>query len=64
MLTIPLSRPAYCGGVQSLSFLLSKLARMGESVPAELAAALPSCRVSWLMLGNVLTVREVRHAHA
>ena len=21
-----------------------------------------SCRVSWLMLGNVLTVEEVRHA--
>ena len=63
MLTFPLSRPAYCGGVQSLSLLLSKLARMGESALAGLAAVLPaSCRVSWLMFGNVLTVREVRHA--
>ncbi|WP_346667617.1 hypothetical protein [uncultured Desulfovibrio sp.] len=30
-------------------------ALLGSTLPA-------SCRVSWLMLGNVLTVEEVRHA--
>lgn len=50
MLTLHLSRPAYCGGVPSLSF------------PAELAAALPtSCRVSWPMPGNLIPAGEVRH---
>lgn len=50
MFPIHLSRPAYCGGVPSLSF------------PAELAAALPtSCRVSWPMPGNLIPAGEVRH---
>ena len=30
-------------------------ALLGSTLPA-------SCRVSWLILGNVLTVEEVRHA--
>ena len=65
MTSISLSRPASCGGRASLSFLLRKLARAGETaaLAALLGSTLPaSCRVSWLILGNVLTVEEVRHA--
>ncbi|HCZ43227.1 MAG TPA: hypothetical protein DHV46_01475 [Desulfovibrio piger] len=65
MHSIPLFRPASCGGRASLSFLLRKLARAGET--AALVALLgtslsTSARVRWAMLGNVLTVEEVRHA--
>lgn len=65
MHSIPLFRPASCGGRASLSFLLRKLARAGET--AALVALLgtslsTSARVRWAMLGNVLTVKEVRHA--
>lgn len=65
MHSIPLFRPASCGGRASLSFLLRKLARAGET--AALVALLgtslsTSARVRWAMLGNVLTVVEVRHA--
>ena len=63
--SIPLFRPASCGGRASLSFLLRKLARAGET--AALVALLgtslsTSARVRWAMLGHVLTVVEVRHA--
>lgn len=65
MHSIPLFRPASCGGRASLSFLLRKLARAGET--AALVALLgtslsTSARVRWAMLGHVLTVVEVRHA--
>lgn len=65
MHSIPLFRPASCGGRASLSFLLRKLARAGET--AALVALLgtslsTSARVRWAMLGNVLTVVEVNHA--
>lgn len=61
MHSIPLFRPASCGGCASLSFLLRKLARAGET--AALVALLgTSARVRWAMLGHVLTVVEVRHA--
>lgn len=65
MHSIPLFRPASCGGRASLSFLLRKLARAGET--AALVALLgtslsTSARVRWAMLGHVLTVKEVRHA--
>lgn len=65
MYSIPLFRPASCGGRASLSFLLRKLARAGET--AALVALLgtslsTSARVRWAMLGHVLTVVEVRHA--
>lgn len=65
MYSIPLFRPASCGGRASLSFLLRKLARAGET--AALVALLgtslsTSARVRWAMFGNVLTVVEVRHA--
>ena len=65
MHSIPLFRPASCGGRASLSFLLRKLARAGET--AALVALLgtslsTSARVRWAMLGHVLTVQEVRHA--
>lgn len=65
MHSIPLFRAASCGGRASLSFLLRKLARAGET--AALVALLgtslsTSARVRWAMLGNVLTVEEVRHA--
>lgn len=64
MYSIPLFRAASCGGRASLSFLLRKLARAGET--AALVALLgtslsTSARVRWAMLGNVLTVKEVRH---
>lgn len=64
MHSIPLFRAASCGGRASLSFLLRKLARAGET--AALVALLgtslsTSARVRWAMLGNVLTVEEVRH---
>ena len=64
MHSIPLFRSASCGGRASLSFLLRKLARAGET--AALVALLgtslsTSARVRWAMLGNVLTVKEVRH---
>ncbi len=65
MYSIPLFRAASCGGRASLSFLLRKPARAGET--AALVALLgtslsTSARVRWAMLGNVLTVEEVRHA--
>lgn len=61
MLFLPLSHAGCCGGVQSLSLLLSKLARMGETSAALVRAALPdSCRVSWIIFGHGLTVQEVR----
>lgn len=65
MHSIPLFRAASCGGRASLSFLLRKLARAGET--AALVALLgtslsTSARVRWAMLGHVLTVVEVRHA--
>ena len=65
MHSIPLFRAASCGGRVSLSFLLRKLARAGET--AALVALLgtslsTSARVRWAMLGNVLTVVEVNHA--
>lgn len=65
MHSIPLFRPASCGGRASLSFLLRKLARAGET--AALVALLgtslsTSARVRWAMLGHVLTVVEVNHA--
>lgn len=65
MHSIPLFRSASCGGRASLSLLLRKLTRAGET--AALAALLgtslsTSARVRWAMLGHVLTVVEVRHA--
>lgn len=65
MHSIPLSHSASCGGRASLSFLLRKLARAGETAAlvALLSTSLPtSARVRWAMLGNILTVEEVRHA--
>ena len=51
MTSISLSRPASHG--PELTAALAAL--LGSTLPA-------SCRVSWLILGNVLTVEEVRHA--
>lgn len=65
MHSIPLFRAASCGGRASLSFLLRKLARAGETAAlvALLSTSLStSARVRWAMLGHVLTVVEVRHA--
>lgn len=65
MHSIPLFRPASYGGRASLSFLLRKLARAGETAALVALLGTPlstSARVRWAMLGNVLTVKEVRHA--
>ncbi|MCI7569725.1 MAG: hypothetical protein MSH25_10275 [Desulfovibrio sp.] len=61
MLFLSLSHAGCCGGVQPLPLLLSKLARMGESAADMVRAALPDrCRVSWIIFGHGLTVREAR----
>ena len=61
MLFLSLSHAGCCGGVQPLSLLLSKLTRMEESAAELVRAALPDrCRVSWIIFGHGLTVREAR----
>lgn len=64
MHSTPFSAPRPAVGRASLSFLLRKLARAGET--AALVAAghvvVHVGRVCWAMLGHVLTVVEVRHA--
>ena len=65
MHSIPLFRSASCGGRASLSFLLRKLARAGETAALVALLGTPlstSARVRWAMLGHVLTVVEVNHA--